>query len=238
MRENVTVAICDDEEVILPYLARRIYEVFQKYRICVMTEEYSSAVDLWRTVQNKKEYEIYFLDIDMPKINGLEFAKLILQQQPDAVLIFVSAKEEYVFESFRVHPFFFIRKSKFEEDLEHAVSDLSRRYQTVEQKTCTIWDELGHPFELSLVDTLYLEAKDKYVNIVTQDGGFFIRNTLSDMEKTLEEYRFIRIHKSYLVNLRAIYAIKYDKVILDGGLELPLSRRKVAEVKKRFCQEA
>lgn len=237
MRENVTVAICDDEEVVLPYLSRRIYEVFQKYRICVVTEEYSSPVELLKTVQNEKEYEIYFLDIDMPKMNGVEFGKIILQSQPEAVLIFVSAKEEYVFQSLRVHPFFFIRKSRFEEDLEQAVSDLSQRYQKAEPKTCTIWDELGHPFEMSLVDTLYLEAKDKYVNIVTKNGGFFIRNTLSDMEKTLAEYRFVRIHRSFLANLRVIYVIKYDKVILDDGQELPLSRNKVAEVKRRFCQE-
>ncbi|MDQ9758629.1 LytTR family DNA-binding domain-containing protein, partial [Acinetobacter baumannii] len=59
-----------------------------------------------------------------------------------------------------------------------------------------------------------------------------------DMEKMLEEHHFIRIHKSFLVNLRAIYAIKYNKVILDDGQELPLSRSKVAEVKKRFCQES
>ncbi|MDO4454204.1 MAG: LytTR family DNA-binding domain-containing protein [Eubacteriales bacterium] len=238
MKEKISVAICDDEKEILPYLARRIYEVFQKYRISVETREYTSPDLLWRDLQRKKEYTIYFLDVDMPKINGLEFAKMILQVQEKAVIIFVSAKEEYVFDSFLVHPFSFIRKSKFEEDLDRTICDLSGMYQETEEEVCKIYDELGHPHEISLKDTLYLEAKDKYVNIVTKEGGFFIRNTLSDMEKMLEEHYFIRIHKSFLVNLHAIYAIKYNKVILDGGQELPLSRSKVAEVKKRFCQES
>lgn len=238
MKEKISVAICDDEKEILPYLARRIYETFQKYRICVETAEYSLPNLLWRDLQRKKEYNIYFLDIDMPKIDGLEFAKMILKIQENAVIIFVSAKEEYVFDSFQVHPFSFIRKSKFEEDLERTILDLSRIYQPTEKETCKIYDELGHAHEISLKNTLYLEAKDKYVNIVTKEGGFFIRNTLSDMEKMLEDYHFIRIHKSFLVNLHMIYAIKYNKVILDDGQEIPLSRNKVAEVKKRFCQES
>lgn len=238
MKKDVTVAVCDDEKEVLPYLSRRIYEVFQKYHVPAVTEEYSSPTQLWRTIQGGEEYEIYFLDIDMPKIDGLEFAKLILQKQPEAVVIFVSAKEEYVFQSFQVHPFSFIRKNKFEEDLERTLCDLSSRYQAADETECEIFDELGHSFEISILDTLYLEAKDKYVNIVTKEGGFFIRNTLSDMEKMLEQYQFIRIHKSFLVNLRAIYVIKYNKVILDSGQELPLSRNKVAEVKRRFCQES
>lgn len=237
MKEKISVVICDDEKTILPYLSRRIYEVFKKYHVCIETEEYDSPVELFRKIQGGKEYKVYFLDIDMPKIDGLEFAKLILQQQPEAILIFVSAKEEYVFQSFLVHPFAFIRKSQFDQDLDRAIGDLSVQYQKTEKRTCEIFDELGHSFEISIEDTIYLEAKDKYVNIVTKEGGFFIRNTLSDMENTLEEYHFIRIHKSFLVNLRMIYAIKYNKVILDGGQELPLSRNKTAEVKRRFCQE-
>ena len=238
MKEKIAVAICDDEKEILPYLARRIYEVFQKYCISVETTEYSSPNLLWRDLQREKEYHIYFLDVDMPKMNGLEFAKMILQIQEKAIIIFVSAKEEYVFDSFLIHPFSFIRKSKFEEDLDRTILDLSRIYQPTEKETCKIYDELGHCYEISLENTLYMEAKDKYVNIVTKEGGFFIRNTLSDMEKMLEEHHFIRIHKSFLVNLRVIYVIKYNKVILDDGQELPLSRNKVAEVKKRFCQES
>ena len=74
MKEKISVAIWDDEKEILPYLARRIYETFQKYRICVETAEYSLPNLLWRDLQRKKEYNIYFLDIDMPKIDGLEFA--------------------------------------------------------------------------------------------------------------------------------------------------------------------
>lgn len=238
MKEKIAIAICDDEKEILPYLARRIYEVFQKYHISVETTAYSSTDLLLKDLQREKEYDIYFLDIDMPKRNGLEFAKIILKLQEKAVIIFVSAKEEYVFESFQVHPFSFVRKSKFEEDLDRTIRDLSKIYEATEKETCKIYDELGHSYELSLENTLYMEAKDKYVNIVTKEGGFFIRNTLSEMEKMLEEHHFIRIHKSFLVNLRVIYVIKYNKVILDDGQELPLSRNKVAEVKKRFCQES
>ena len=200
-------------------------------------EEYDSPVPLQRKLEAGKEYETYFLDIDMPGMNGLEFARMILDHQPKAVLVFVSGKEEYVFQSFQVHPFSFVRKGNFDEDLEWTVRSLSSQYHDNEKKECQIFDEFGHSFELSLEDTLYLEAKDKYVNIVTKSGGFFIRNTLAEMENMLRPYGFVRIHKSFLANLCMIYAIKYNRVILDGGQELPLSRNKTAEVKRKFCQE-
>jgi DNA-binding LytR/AlgR family response regulator len=237
MNNQITVAICDDETKILPYLARKITEMFQKYHVVAVTTEYDSSQDLEKTLEKKEKYDLYFLDIDMPKMDGLEFARCLSEIQPDAVLIFVSAKEEYVFESFLYHPFSFIRKKRFEEDLERTVQDLCKHFQLVEEQKCQLMDEMGHPFWLSLKDTLYLEAKDKYVNIVTEKETFYVRSTLSELEKTLENKRFIRIHKSFLVNLRMIYKIQYSKIILDNGQELPLSRNKVAEVKRRFCQE-
>ena len=110
-------------------------------------------------------------------------------------------------------------------------------FRSENQAFCSIRDEAGRCYELPLADTLYLEARDKYVNVFVQRGqDFYVRNTLSNIEKMLEPEQFVRIHKSFVVNLRAVYAIKYEKVILDNGKELPLGRGRSEEVKRRFCR--
>lgn len=235
MKQTYTAALLDDDREILPYLAEKIQTEFLKHKITLQLAQYQSPASFLEALEKGNQSDIYFLDIDMSQVNGLTVAKKIGDLQKDAILIFLSAKEDLVFSTFRLHPFFFIRKSHFPEDLRQAVEDLKGAPEAREE--CLLTDEQGQPISLSLDKTLYLEASDKYIDIVTQEGRRFIRRTLSYAEKVLTDYGFVRIHRSYLVNLRSVYAIKYDKVILDNGASLPLSRGKAAELKRRFCRE-
>lgn len=235
MKNHYIITLLDDDTEVLPYLAQKIREEFEKYKTTVQLTEYSSPMKLLTELEAGKQYDLYFLDIDMPGMDGLNVAGKISARQPGALLVFLSAKEELVFSAFRFHPFFFIRKSHFPGDLRQAVQDLEGIQEPREQ--CILSDEQGQTFDLPLDKTLYLEASDKYINIVMTDEQKFIRNTLSYAEKALSDFGFVRIHRSYLVNLRMVYAIKYDKVILDNGSALPLSRGKAAELKRRFCRE-
>ena len=230
MRRSIRLAVCDDEAPVLSYLTDQIRKEFGKYDLCAEADIFISPVELEKVLR-EKSYDVYFLDIDMPKMNGLELARILREQREEIPL------EEYVFQSFEVHPFSFVRKSRFKQDMEKAVCDLSRRFCQENQAFCSIRDEAGRCYELPLADTLYLEARDKYVNVFVQRGqDFYVRNTLSNIEKMLEPEQFVRIHKSFVVNLRAVYAIKYEKVILDNGKELPLGRGRSEEVKRRFCR--
>ena len=236
MRRSIRLAVCDDEAPVLSYLTDQIRKEFGKYDLCAEADIFISPVELEKVLR-EKSYDVYFLDIDMPKMNGLELARILREQREEIPLVFVSAREEYVFQSFEVHPFSFVRKSRFKQDMEKAVCDLSRRFCQENQAFCSIRDEAGRCYELPLADTLYLEARDKYVNVFVQRGqDFYVRNTLSNIEKMSEPEQFVRIHKSFVVNLRAVYAIKYEKVILDNGKELPLGRGRSEEVKRRFCR--
>lgn len=237
-KNHYTAALLDDDREILPYLAEKIQTEFSKYGSDIQISSYQSPLCLLEALEKGDRVKLYFLDIDMPQMNGLNVAQKIYSYQKDALLIFLSAKEEFVFSTFRLHPFFFIRKSHFPEDLQQAVHDVHDLEDPGEAgEKCVISDEQGQTFELPLDKTLYLEASDKYINIVMLEETKFIRSTLSQAEKALKDYGFVRIHRSYLVNLRVVYAIKYDKVILDNGAELPLSRGKSAQLKQRFCRE-
>lgn len=234
----LNIAVCDDEEMILPYLCQQISSAFERFHIAAKIDTYSSSVTLKRTIEARKNYDVFFLDIDMRELDGFKLASFIESKLQEAVLIFVSGKEKYVFSSFRHHPFSFIRKEKLKEDLESTVSDLQKKLNEEKKSdTVILSDELQRTYELSAQDVSYIEAQDKYISIKTTMGELVIRSSLSAAEKSLQNTCFMRIHKSYIINLHAVYEIFYDKVVLDDGTELPVGRGKVQILKQRFCEE-
>lgn len=233
--KTLKAAICDDEDRVLPYLAASIKEVFRLYEMELETETFTTVTALWDQVFSGKEYDIYFLDIDIPDYSGIQAAERIRKLYPDGVIVFVSAKEERVFETFSVAPAAFVRKEQFQTDLKKAVQSLHERVFRLQQTWCVLHDAVGGELKLDLEQVMYLEAQDKYVDIITLKKVHLIRQTITELEKELEGHSFVRIHRSYLVNCKFIYRIGKNKLFLDNGRELPVSRYRMAEVKKCFC---
>ncbi len=237
MGKIIKAALCDDEIALLPYIESSIVRVFKNYHLEIEVVSFSNGRDLWQEVQDGKEYDIYFLDIDLPVQNGIVIAEEIRKRFPETVIVFVSGHEELVFQTFSVSPAAFIRKGNFEEDLETAVKDLRQRYFQPEMHLFQVKDAMEHEWTLDLNKVLYLVAMDKYVSIVTADGSRqMIRQTLSRLEEALQGQGFIRTHKSYLVNSRCIYKLENRQVILENGEEIPVSRYRAEEVKTLFFQ--
>jgi len=234
--KQIKAAICDDEILVLPYMVSAIQEEFLEYDIKLMIESYSEADKFIQMIESGKKYDICFLDIDIPKYNGIEIAqKIINTRHHNTMIIFISAKEDMVFQTFKVSPTAFIRKNQFMEDVKENVRYLCKNYFKDKEDPHCFTDAFGHVIFSELTKIMYIEAKDKYIDIVTTKNVKVVRQTITKMEKELEDYQFIRIHKSYLVNHKYIYKIKESSLVLDNGQVLPISRRRMVDVKYKFC---
>lgn len=232
------VALCDDETIILPYLSEQISSVFERFEIETEITSYSSSLELKRSLSEKNKYDIFFLDIDMKEMDGFKLASFIEERFEDSILIFISSKEEYVFSSFRHRPFSFIRKEKLKSDLEITIYDLQKKININKRpSTICLTDEQNRNYKFRTQDVIYIQAQDKYIYIKKTFGEQLIRSSLSAAEKSLQNTCFMRVHKSYLINLHMVYAIFYNKVVLDDGTTLPVGRSKVQLLKQRFCNE-
>ncbi len=234
--KKIKIAICDDEEISVKHIKKALEKKFLDFGIQIQADEFLSALEL----KNKLKEDIYsicFLDIDMPEMNGIDLAEKINEICPKTLLVFVSGKEEYVFESFRVHPFSFIRKLHFEEDLEHTIRDITKiLIEKDKEKVCQIEDESGHKYTFLIDSIMYIETVEKYVRIRTNKEEKLIRNSMKNIEKFLEPYGFIRCHKSYIINGKKIYAVKYDRVILTDKTELPIRRGIASKLQAELCK--
>jgi two-component system, LytTR family, response regulator len=237
------VIIIDDEP-----LARSIVkEYLQSYPDADVIAECSDGFEGMKAIQ---QYEpgLIFLDIQMPKINGFEMLELI--ENPPAV-IFTTAFDEFAIKAFELNatdyllkPFSKERFDKAVQKFLHSATPASKAQQPVletaaqspaQQNRIVVKD--GSKIKIIPVNQIhYLEAADDYVKIVTADGSFRKKRTMSFFEQSLSVYHFVRIHRSYIVNTQLITRIDaYEKdshlVLLTTGAKLPASKAGYVKLK-------
>jgi len=227
-KDKINLAICDDEIEILKEIERKVRRFADKnafdFNISTFTEPEKLVDEL-----EKEEVEICLLDIDMPRISGMDIAGMINDRKLSVLLIFVTGQDSLVYESFRYHPFSFIRKSMLENELEETLYSAVKK---ILEKENLILHKNAEQIRIELQNILYIEADGNYVKIVTEDECVRYRSTMSRMEEKLAGRGFIRIHKGFLVNEAAVYRIGKEKLALTNKTELPIGKNNRGQVRE------
>ena len=234
---RISVAVCDDNRNSLSAVSGALAGVFEQYGIDTEIDLFSSGEKLIGAAANKN-YKIVFLDIDMPGIDGIECGKRLRERQVSAEIIYVSAREDRVFEAFSVRPFAFVRKTHFISDAADAIKDYVSRLKLEGADGCISLATHGGMINVRLSDIIYFEGSGVYQQMRMKNSGKLIEivSRLEKLEAELEPYGFIRIHKGYLVNYAHITRLNSAEVTVDSGEKLPISRRKTAFIKKRYLE--
>lgn len=215
------IAICDDESKILEILSCEIKRIISTLGISAEYYISSKPEELLKDL-NENIMDILFLDIDMPGITGMEIAEKLLNQKNKVLLVFVTNQEALVYQSFRYHPFGFIRKSFFQEEIEQVL--LSAIDMLNKEQNSFVFKNSGQCVRLKLADIIYFEADSNYVSIFTTEKVYRYRESLSILEQQLSAKEFIRIHKGFLVNQQHIFAVCSDHLVLQNKATLPIGR--------------
>ena len=175
-------------------------------------------------LQQNIVYDVYFLDIEMSGMNGLELAAKLRACFVKAEIIFLSFYEQYVWRAFDVRPRAFIRKAQMDKDLPDALKVLieqdGKRNAVVEISCKGNRSDKIKPMEI-----LFCMSEEHYVRFVWEDGqSKLYRMKLDGVEEMLSKYHFIRTHSRYLINSEYIKEISSDKIVLANGQEIPISR--------------
>lgn len=226
------VAICDDDQSMVEILSQRFNNFFKNTTIEYDIQRYTNGNDLLE-YNNTKPFDIIFLDIDMPKINGIEVAQDIRNINSNMIIIFVTNKENLVFQSIKYAPFRFVRKSNLDDDIQELFVALEEKinFDSMEYKVYVC----GRIKYLQISKIAYFESFRHDIIAHYYDGTTYdIKETLSSLAKRLEKYGFIRVHKSYLVNYRNIFVINTTDLKLDNSQIIPISRLKRQEIQSKY----
>lgn len=228
-------AIVEDDLEIQNYIRKTLIHSFQEKSLSVEFDIFSSGNAFLSMFEDHYHYDMIFLDIEMPEIDGITVCKRIRQIAPDSLVVFISNKEELVFQTFEVQPFRFIRKSQYDALLPSLIDSLIQKITYNNRKMIRIVEPVSHDiFSFDISQIIYIEAQRKDCRIVTTDGETIIRCKLMYLEETLSEYHFLKPHRSYLVNCKYLFYIGKTNLKLTTKEELPISRGKLPEVKQAF----
>lgn len=231
----IKIALCDNDERALPVIAGAVTSAFQTQKLEVKVAMFLSGKELLAAMQSAV-FQIVFLDIDMPELDGIEVGKKIRQRSETVEIVYVSECEERVFEAFSVYPLGFVRKSNFLNDISDVVRLYIKKHARTQQAEQLKFSTRSKVVVLKRRLIQYIEGSGNYqlVYVNGQKEPVEIKMTMDKLEEALEPVGFIRVHKGYLVNYLYIQKIESGRVVLKGGAELPLGRSKVKEVRSRF----
>lgn len=229
----IIVAIVDDEKIILQEIYKKISKILAHKECEFKILSFSNGKSLLEFC-NINKVDLIFLDIDMPDVNGIDVARKLRNHNNSAEIIFVTNKDEMVYEAIKYAPFRFIRKIKFDNEIEEAINYYFYKSSMLNKKI-VFSTENGKKIK-SVSEIVYVEVQSHKLTVHTKNTLFEANGNLNSIENIISNDGFIRIHKSYLVNFRYMDLIRQKFIILDDGTELPLSRGKADEVKRKLMK--
>ena len=229
------IALLDDDKTALLISKGAIESFFQEKNIAISLDAFSSPTN-FLAMAKEENYRLVFLDIDMPELNGLEVGKQLKEFNPQTDIIYLSQREDLVFDTLVLHPFGFIRKSKIIQDFAHVLElfvNTSLNTQS-ENKKITISSKTG-TISADIDSIMYIEGNKNYQTFYLKDGNIFdARVLMSDLESKLTDHGFIRVHKGYLVNYLFVRQIGTNEVTLTNNKVLPLSNKRKDEIMEQY----
>lgn len=229
------IALLDDDKTALLISKGAIEGFFQEKNIAISLDAFSSPVN-FLSMAKEEGYRLVFLDIDMPELNGLDVGKQVKDINPQTDIIYLSQREDLVFDTLILHPFGFIRKSKIIQDFANVLELFVNTALNInsENKKITFSTKTGTT-SADIDSIMYIEGNKNYQTFYLKDGSNFnARVLMGDLESKLKDQGFIRVHKGYLVNYLFIRQIGVNELLLTNNKTLPISNKRKEEIMEEY----
>lgn len=218
----IRIAILEDDPADLLQLEQclRRYEQEQQEHFSIDSFSHPSVF----LDQFKSNYDLVFLDIQLPMVNGMEVARQLRASDDVFTLIFITNLEQYAVEGYSVDALDFVVKPinycRFSSMLRKALRKISRQ-----QEKEFVLQSSGNLVRLRLSQIYYVEIRDHLLIYHTELGNFTAWGKMAEVEQQLAEHDFARCSTSHLVNLHHVSSLSGNDVVV-AGTKLPISQRR------------
>ena len=223
------IAVCDDEEVFRTQEKELIDKLAGS--IDVIVDAYSDGRKLLEAF-DKNPYDVLFLDIEMPAMDGITLAKKLRERSDSIYIVFLTGHVEYALEGYEVNALRYLTKPVQEDKLREVLRFVMD--QSTSKRQILIKVD-GDEMLINVSDIIYLEAQNQYVMLYTTGGEYLVRYNIGDFEEQLKNDGFFRVHRGYLVSLAKVKKLVKSEVLMespDGEVSLPVSRSNVKPLKE------
>lgn len=227
------IAVCDDSQVDREFIKGLLNTWADDRQVNIEIQSFVSAEQFLFEYESKKDFDIAILDIEMGKMDGVSLAKKLREENSRIQLLFVTGFPDFMAEGYEVEALHYLMKPVDEEKF-FAVMDRALERLSVKEEALLLQVD-GETVMLRPSEIFYIEVFSHDCVIHCKDRKVQVKMAISELEETLGE-GFIRVHRSYLVNIGRIARISKTEVFLEEGLNVPISRRSYAEVNKAFIK--
>lgn len=230
---KINILLCDDDKDFLQRISDTVagQPVPPGASICITKSSNPAEI----TDRQLSQYHIMFLDIDMDERSGMDIARRVRELQLDTVIIFVTNYPEFSMEGYEVRAFRYLLKQELEQKLPNyfrdALAELPRDDKVLR------FSANAESFNIPYKDILYLESNQRVIYLYTvkpMQAPDRFYGKMEDLATELEGDGFLRIQKSYLVNMAYIKKFNYDRVVLFDGKELSVSQKRYSQMKVQY----
>ena len=231
------IAVCDDDRAARERMISLIKEQTD-------TAELTAFPNGEELLKSKENFDIYFLDMEMGQVSGMDAARQIRRRQeekgsPKSIIIFVTGYDKYMNDAFDVSAFHYLLKPVNEEKLrtvfDRALKELSAAEESA--KRYILIKNSGVQQKVYLNDICYIESANKKVIIHTAAGVLETYGKMEDLEQ-MAGNAFYRCHRCYLVNMGKIASYSASAIQVTNGDTLILAQKKYAEFVRRYMKYA
>lgn len=221
------IAICDDLKEERKKVIDALNSVIKNFSV----NEFEDGNELLKN-HSAFPYDLIFLDIHMPKINGIDTAAAIREKDEKTPVIFISESNDFAFQSYRVLAFDYILKPI---DINILKSSMKRYFSMHKKKHYISITYSGAETKIPVSNIQYLESNlRKIIFVLSENREIEVSGKLTDYEKFLISHGFCRCHKSYLVNIEHIESINNNTFYMTDGKSVKISRTYLQSAKKAY----
>lgn len=225
------IAVCDDEAKDASNLENLLYAEASQSISC---DVFASGSELLDYLKNSREhYDVYFLDIEMPRKNGIETAQDIRESDQKALIIYVTNHQDYVYDVFETLPFRFIKKPVKKECLQKVWFDILDYYQTVKQIFLFVQDRVQ--CQVFTDEIQYFESYGREITIYTETKNYQFYGRIYKLYQDLNHNLFAQPNASCIVNMDFIFSIAHDEIVLKNKRTISITAKYRQQLKESYA---
>ena len=215
------IAIVEDEAEFSAQLQEYIKEYQKEHDVPMKVSVFSDGAEILADYQPL--YDIILLDIEMPKVNGMEAAEQIRKMDADVVLMFITNMAAYAIRGYEVGALDFVMKPINYYTFSMKFTRAIKRAKQKEERQILLSLSDGVK-KLGIYQIYYVEVQNRMLHYYTDEGEYVMRGTMASVEQMLSPYPFVKCNHWYIVNLMHVSEVRKNTAVV-GGYELEISRR-------------
>lgn len=221
------ILVCDDEREYTDKIKTYIEQFLEEKKI---NFEIDTTNNPQQIIDNDTVYQLAFLDIQMESINGISLAKELKSRNEKIVLFFITSFNDYQDDAMDLRAFRFFEKPFNPKRL---YAGLERAMEYIDESYVDFYVSANNEQTKILTnDVIYIERANRQVTLVTVNGVYKTKETFDEWCSILQNSFFYRVHKSIIVNLHYITKYRYNEIVLNNTIVIPIASRKQADFHK------